>query len=364
MATVETVEAPRLRALHCIPPLRRGLAFTRDGEHVLFVSNISGQFNLWRVPVGGGWPDQLTSFAEQTVRADRRLAAGRHDRAHRRPRRRRVPPALPARSRRAAGPSRSPTLPRSSTSSARGAFSPDGTKLAYAANRRTPTDMEVWIRDLETGETRNVFGEGMYAVTVRLVAGRHEAARGRFPQQQRHVHPPRRPRVGRRARDHAPRTRTASTFPARGRPTVRASTSSATKAGSFAALAFYDLAAGRFEWVETPDADVEEVAISRDGRVLAWLVNEDGWEVLKLRDLESGEDLPDPAASGRRAATSDRVPSADSALRRRLARRRRSCRGRAAPGGLGRGDRDGQARVRSPRAGSACRARTSSPTSS
>ena len=47
----------------------------------------------------------------------------------------------------------------------RGAFSPDGTKLAYAANARTPTDMEVWIRDLETGETRNVFGEGMYALT-------------------------------------------------------------------------------------------------------------------------------------------------------------------------------------------------------
>ena len=29
------------------------------------------------------------------------------------------------------------------------------------------------------------------------------------------------------------------------------------------------------------------MAISRDGRVLAWLVNVDGWEVLRLRDLES-----------------------------------------------------------------------------
>ena len=34
------------------------------------------------------------------------------------------------------------------------------------------------------------------------------------------------------------------------------------------------------------------MAVSGDGRVLAWLVNEDGWEVLKLRDLESGSDLP------------------------------------------------------------------------
>ena len=45
-----------------------------------------------------------------------------------------------------------------------GAFSPDGTKLAYSANARTPTDMHVWIRELETGETRHVFGDGMYAV--------------------------------------------------------------------------------------------------------------------------------------------------------------------------------------------------------
>ena len=42
-----------------------------------------------------------------------------------------------------------------------GAWSPDGTKLAYAANARTPTDMEVWVRDVESGETRRVFGEGM-----------------------------------------------------------------------------------------------------------------------------------------------------------------------------------------------------------
>ena len=58
--------------------------------------------------------------------------------------------------------------------------------------------------------------------------------------------------------------------------------------------AFYDLAAGGYEWVETPEADVEEVTLSGDGRILAWLVNVDGWEQLKLRDLESGEELPDP----------------------------------------------------------------------
>ena len=39
-----------------------------DGESVLFVSDISGQFNLWRVASQGGWPRQLTLFTEDSVR--------------------------------------------------------------------------------------------------------------------------------------------------------------------------------------------------------------------------------------------------------------------------------------------------------
>ena len=45
------------------------VAFDAAGEHVLFSSNISGQFNLWRVAVDGGWPQQLTAFSDRTVRA-------------------------------------------------------------------------------------------------------------------------------------------------------------------------------------------------------------------------------------------------------------------------------------------------------
>ena len=47
--------------------------------------------------------------------------------------------------------------------------------------------------------------------------------------------------------------------------------------------------------METPDGDIEDVSLSADGRVLAWFVNEDGWEALRLRDLESGKDLAAPA---------------------------------------------------------------------
>ncbi len=35
-------------------------AWSPDGRQFVFVTNISGRFNLWTVPVEGGWPTQLT----------------------------------------------------------------------------------------------------------------------------------------------------------------------------------------------------------------------------------------------------------------------------------------------------------------
>lgn len=68
MATTRTRAARSLEQFLAVRRFSAGLAFTPDGRHVLFVTNISGQFNLWRVPVEGGWPDQLTAFTEETVR--------------------------------------------------------------------------------------------------------------------------------------------------------------------------------------------------------------------------------------------------------------------------------------------------------
>ena len=59
----------------------------------------------------------------------------------------------------------------------------------------------------------------------------------------------------------------------------------------FAGLAFYDLTTRRLTWVETPERDVEQVALSPDGRWLAWTENEGGSSAVILRDLQSGSGL-------------------------------------------------------------------------
>src|SRR5690606_1570708 len=54
----------------------------------------------------------------------------------------------------------------------------------------------------------------------------------------------------------------------------------------FTGLAFHRLPDNTREWVETPEWDVEDAAISPDGRWLAWSVNEDGYSRLYVADLE------------------------------------------------------------------------------
>jgi dipeptidyl aminopeptidase/acylaminoacyl peptidase len=293
MATVETaVKRPAFERFIAYRRFGGALAFTQDGAHVLFVSNISGQFNLWRVPVEGGWPHQLTSFTDETVRQiavsprDGTLVLTADPDGDEFHQLYRLDPAE-------GWPEQITDAREVQHFVGSGAFSPDGTKLAYSANARTPTDMEVWIRDLETGDTRPVFGEGKYAVagdwspdgtkllavdfrnnsdvSIHLV----DLETGDTPEITPHEED------GIYAR--GPWAADGSGFYLL-----------SDEGREFRALAFYDVAAGRFDWVETPDGDVEEVALSGDGRVLASLVNENGWEVLKLRDLESGQDLAAP----------------------------------------------------------------------
>ena len=293
MATAQTATR-RLTQFDQFMAYRRfsaGLAFSPDAQQVYFVSNISGQFNLWRVSVEGGWPEQLTTFTDDTVRIvgvsptdGSVVLCADHDgdEFHQLYL---IRPDNP-------WPEKITDAPEVQHFVGSDAFSPDGTQLAYAANARTPSDMETWVRNLDTGETRPVFGEGKYTFpaswspdgtkllaldfrnnsdsSLYLVDLESGDTRELTPHEDEAHHIP------------GPWAPDGSGFYLR------------TDAGrEFSGLAFYDLSAGSYDWVETPDHDIEEVAASHDGRVLAWLVNEDGWDVLKLRDLETGRDLPD-----------------------------------------------------------------------
>src|SRR5437764_1085614 len=162
MAVTKTRKAAPFERFMAYRRFSAGLAFTPDAQHVYFVGNMSGQFNLWRVPVESGWPEQLTTFTDDTVRVigvsptdGSVVLCADHDgdEFHQLYL---IRPDDP-------WPEKITDAPEVQHYVGGDAFSPDGTKLAYAANARTPADMEVWVRDLAGGDTRSVFGEGMYA---------------------------------------------------------------------------------------------------------------------------------------------------------------------------------------------------------
>src|SRR5579864_5019286 len=39
--------------------------YSADGQKLYYLSDVTGTFQVWSVPVSGGWPDQLTFFDER-----------------------------------------------------------------------------------------------------------------------------------------------------------------------------------------------------------------------------------------------------------------------------------------------------------
>ena len=271
-----------------LPPFERfnavrkfgpALAFTADGEGVLFVSNISGQFNLWRVPVGGGWPAQLTAYSDSTVRA----LAVRRDGLIGFAADKEGDELFRIYLLRDGWPEEIAGGENVQHALVPGAFSPDGKQIAYSANARTPTDSEVWLKPVDGGEARSVFGEGMYAFPLSWSPDGTKLLtlefRGNTDQSLHLV-------------DLATGESEELT-PHEGQVKFEAGPWDGDGSGfwlltdsdaEFSGLAHYDLAARTWSYVEQPDADIEGLTGSEDGSVLAWMENDRGWAKLRIRD--------------------------------------------------------------------------------
>ena len=264
--------------------------FTPDGDAVLFVSNISGQFNLWSVAVDGGWPEQLTSFTENTVRAVAVRPDGAvlftadrdGDEFHQLYR-------IPAGG---GWPERLTDLERVQHLLSPSAWSPDGTSFCFSANARRPTDSEVFVWDDGAAEPRYVWGEGRYTYAASWSPDGSKILVGDFRSNTD---------ISLYVVDVATGDAVEAT-PHEGDvkflPGPWATDGSGfyvlTDEGrEFTGLAFHDLATNTRTWVEAPDLDIDELAGSADGCVLAWIENVDGWSRVRARDLASGADLPD-----------------------------------------------------------------------
>ncbi len=269
------------------------VAYSPDGKQIAHVNNATGQFNLWTIPSGGGMPRQLTSYTDNTVRSVAWrpdgaeiafLADQNGDEQHQ-------VYTIPARGGWAEALTAKLDAQHILSSEA---YSPDMKTLAYAANDVNPANMEIILRDLTTGETRRPFPSGgaMYAPVSwspdgRYLLGFKQASNTEtdillLDTQTDQV-------INATAHEGdvifapGPWTRDSAGFYL-----------VTNKGREFNGLAYYRLAEGAWDWVETPDHDVEQLVLSHDGRVLLWSLNEGGTSKLYGRDLTTGAALSMP----------------------------------------------------------------------
>jgi dipeptidyl aminopeptidase/acylaminoacyl peptidase len=292
---VSPAQTTAFEQFYAIRRFQPTLAFTADSSALLFSVNISGQFNLWRLPVDGGWPHQMTTFENQTVRSVAPSPDGGTilftadrdgDEFHQLF-------EIDA----SGWPVAWTDAPRVQHELLPGAWAPDGSRVAYAANARTPTDVDVWLRDVRIGEVRHIFGDGQHALPCSFSPDGSALlcvdVRANDDQRLHLVDV-----ATGDSRALTPENARAQYRPGPWAPDGSGFWLTSDRGREFSGLAFLHLAEGRLEWHETPDWDVEPlgqdvgVAGDRAGTVLVWLVNEDGWSRMYARDLCTGRNLP------------------------------------------------------------------------
>ncbi len=269
------------------------VAYSPDGKQIAHVNNATGQFNLWTIPSGGGMARQLTSYTDNTVRSvawrpDGEeiafLADQNGDEQHQ-------VYTIPARGGWAEALTHKLDAQHIMSSEA---YSPDMKTLAYAGNDVNPMNMEIILRDLATGETRRPFpaGGAMYMAVSWSPDGHYLLGFKQTSNTDTDIL-----MLDTQTEQVVNTTTHEGGIIFAPGPWTRDSAGFylvTNKGREFNGLAYYRIAEGTWDWVETPEHDVERIALSLDGRVLLWSLNEGGTSKLYGRDLITGATLTMP----------------------------------------------------------------------
>jgi dipeptidyl aminopeptidase/acylaminoacyl peptidase len=291
MTTPTTTRKPAFEQFAAARRYQPTLSLSPDGSEIAYSTNISGQFNIWRQSTSGGYAHQITSYADDAVRdiawsPDGKtllfLADHHGDEQFQ----------LHLVDAQGGWPEQLPGEP--DVQNVVIGWSPDGRYLSYGANDREPTEQDIVIRDAQTGEIK------------RLLAGDGTFFPGDWSPDSAKL-------TAIRANSNTDRDvflidltdgSTCNLFPHEGQLKLSPGPWAADGSGfylisdkdrEFDGLGFYTLSSGEFAWLDTPDWDVEGVELSKDGRVLAWSVNENGYTRIYAKDTVTGESLNVPS---------------------------------------------------------------------
>lgn len=272
-----------------------GASIHPDGQRLAFVADITGVPQVWAMPSTGGWPEQLT-FGSERVNFVRFGPTGDHlifgmDVGGNEQQQLYWLAGDGSRVRDLTG--------RADALHYWGDWSPDGRQIALAANRRDPRYFDVYLIDLVSGTMRCVAEADAYTLAGPFApaADRLLLKRARGPLDEDLV-----------ILDLATGQTTLVT-PHAGQAIYHGAAWSAAGDGLILAtdqgrdlvgLAYLDLTSGSLRWLDTPEWDVEALALSPDRRSVAYSVNVDGCSELRCLDLITGtcRELPEGLPPG------------------------------------------------------------------
>ena len=257
--------------------------FDASGKHLVFVADLSGVPQVWAVGQAG-WPELLVAPPDraQTI--------------HPGPR-----PGQLAVCADVGGNERTQVLYVAEQGAAwraltddpahihnLGSFSPDGRLISFAANTRANRWFDIYVQDLDSGETRRVLEhdstnragpfspDGRWLIVVRAFASSHHELWLVDVQA-----------------DTQPRLLTRSSEDAayenpEWSPDGRSITCLSDLGREMAAPARIDVSSGELSYIVEPDVEVDEVALDPTGLRLAYALNHDGEAEIVVRTVSTG----------------------------------------------------------------------------
>lgn len=259
-----------------------------DGSRVVYTSNITGTPQLFSVPSSGGFPDQLTyghGVDWITPSPDgRHVLYGADTDGDER-----VAMNLISYD----GTRERTVVAKSPAFRTFGAFASDGRRFAYSSTERNGTDFDIYVADVETGQSRRVY-EGRYGFYVSswqpngdLLAVLEQ--RGETGSNLHLLNA----RTGELTTVYRPERQSAYTnveWLPDGSGFYLVTDHERDRLG----VSFYDVRTRQLRRVVEGPHDVGQIGVSHDGRYLAWTTIESGFERLHLRDLRTNRDVALP----------------------------------------------------------------------
>ena len=179
-----------------------------------------------------------------------------------------------------------------------GGFSRDGRRIAYATTPEGAATFEIHVMDLETGDDRLVHRGrlGFYVAAWRpdggaLVIGE---TRGEDANDLHLLDV----ESGELRTLFAPDDDPSSYGPIAWKPDGSAFYMVCDQGRDFSGIALVDPEGVELTWVHTPERDVEDLALSHDGRLLVWTENDGGRSALIVREGERARALPEALPRG------------------------------------------------------------------